>query len=163
MVVFICLLSIVYQSHLTIGGGLGSGYYVFNLQKININNEAGAADICFNCKTNWIKTRKMTNSTSKWHRPKRFKLINRIFQKELYSSFYKWGVYKIRLSILCVRKKPKKNISKKEKRKIWWSDTLTTRGVKSLDSNNDSYKFSLFQKELYMYSFPEFWEKKFFS
>ena len=105
MIVFICLLSIVYQSHLTIGGGLGSGYYVFNLQKININNEAGAADICFNCKTNWIKTRKMTNSTSKWHRPKRFKLINRIFQKELYSSFYKWGVYKIRLSILCVRKK----------------------------------------------------------
>ena len=64
MVVFICLLSIVYQSHLTIGGGLGSGYYVFNLQKININNEAGAADICFNCKTNWIKTRKKTNSTS---------------------------------------------------------------------------------------------------
>ena len=65
MIVLVCLLSIVYQSHCTIGGGLGSGYYVFNLQKININNEAGAADICFNCKTNWIKTRKMTNSTSK--------------------------------------------------------------------------------------------------
>ena len=60
MIVLVCLLSIVYQSHCTIGGGLGSGYYVFNLQKININNEAGAADICFNCKTNWIKK-------GKWH------------------------------------------------------------------------------------------------